>query len=199
MNSSPPTLRDQQKLLTRSVIVRKAFELFGRLGFDAVSVEAICEAARISRATFFNYFPQKELLLREIASTRAEKLQTILARFGEGGEQPTFDAIVGLILELCEENARLVGRSRGLVLEVGFRYVAQGPMMEIRDRAIVSLVAAIERIPRRSTASARLVAETLFAIYMATMLEWLIRNTEPASWLLDNMRARLELALHGLA
>lgn len=198
MNANP-TLRQKQKLLTRTEIIRKAFELFARVGYDAVPVEAICEAVGISRATFFNYFPQKDLLLREIASTRAEKLQSILARFGEGGEQPSFPAIVALILELCEENARLVGHSRRLVLEVGFRYVAQGPMMEIRESALISLVAAIERIPKRQPADARLVGETLFSIYMATMLEWLIRDTEPAAWLLQNMRARLELALGGIA
>jgi len=44
-----------------------------------------------------------------------------------------------------------------------------------------------------------LAAETLFAIYMATMLECLIREDEPGSWLLTNMSARLKLGLEGMA
>jgi hypothetical protein len=34
---------------------------------------------------------------------------------------------------------------------------------------------------------------------MATTLEWLIREEEPGSWLLTNMRARLKLGLEGMA
>ena len=33
---------------------------------------------------------------------------------------------------------------------------------------------------------------------MATTLEWLIREDEPGSWLLNNMRARLKLGLEGI-
>jgi hypothetical protein len=70
--------------------------------------------------------------------------------------------------------------------------------MANREKALTLLTDTIERIPGRK-ADARLIAETLFAIYMATMLEWLIREELSADWLLDNMRARLQLALGGMA
>jgi hypothetical protein len=72
-------------------------------------------------------------------------------------------------------------------------------MMAARQEAIGILTAAIKRIPRRKAVDPRLAAETLFAIYMATTLEWLIREEEPGSWLLTNMRARLKLGLEGMA
>src|ERR1700730_7001479 len=75
MGSSLPSLRQKLKQQTRTEIVRRAVELFARHGYDRVPVEMICEAVGIARATFFNYFPQKDLILREIARTRVEKLK----------------------------------------------------------------------------------------------------------------------------
>jgi AcrR family transcriptional regulator len=198
MGSSPSSLREKQKLQTRTEIVRRAFELFARHGYDRVPVEMICEAVGIARATFFNYFPKKDLILREIARTRVEKLKGIVARFASAGHEPTFDDIVGLFLEIAEENARMTARSRRLVLEIAFQQIAREPISAIRAEAIATLRSAVERIQPRGKAPAQLMAETLFAVYMATMLEWLIRESEPASWLTDNLRARLELAVKGM-
>jgi AcrR family transcriptional regulator len=159
----------------------------------------ICDAVGISRATFFNYFPQKELILREIASSRVEKQKAIITRFGEGGKKLTFDDVVALFLEVTGENTRIAGRSRRLLLSLWFQQVTNGPMMADRQEAINILSGAIKRIPRRKAATPQLIAETLFAIYTATTFEWLIREDEPGSWLLNNMRARLKLGLEGMA
>jgi AcrR family transcriptional regulator len=199
MNSRRPSLREKQKQQTRTEIVHAAFELFGRHGYEDVPMEAISEAVGISRATLFNYFPQKELILREIASSRVEKLKAIVTRFSENGKKATFNDIVALFVEIAEENARITGRSRRLFLNLLFQQAAHGSMMASRQEALDVLSGAIARIPRRRAADPQLVAETMFAIYMATMLEWFIREEEPSSWLLDNMRARLKLALEGIA
>jgi AcrR family transcriptional regulator len=199
MSSRRPSLREKQKQQTRTEIVHAAFELFGRHGYEDVPMETISEAVGISRATLFNYFPQKELILREIASSRVEKLKAIVTRFSENGKKATFNDIVALFVEIAEENARITGRSRRLFLNLLFQQVAHGSMMASRQEALDVLSGAIARIPRRRAADPQLVAETMFAIYMATMLEWFIREEEPSSWLLDNMRARLKLALEGIA
>jgi AcrR family transcriptional regulator len=110
-------VRERQKQQLRAEIVRAAFDLFGKHGFDRTSVEAICAETGISRATFFNYFPQKELILREIASARVAKLKTILDRFASGELVPTLGHIVNLFLDLSRENARVGGNSKRLLLE----------------------------------------------------------------------------------
>jgi AcrR family transcriptional regulator len=199
MARSTLSLREKQKHHTRTEIVRIAFELFATHGYEGVSVEMICDAVGISRATFFNYFPQKELILREIASSRVERLKAIITRFGEDGTKLTFDDVVALFLEITRENTRIAGHSRRLLLSLWFQQVTNGPMMAARQEAIKILSDAIKRIPRRKAATPQLVAETLFAIYMATTLEWLIREDEPGSWLVNNMRARLKLGMEGMA
>jgi hypothetical protein len=85
------------------------------------------------------------------------------------------------------------------LLSLWFQQVTNGTMMAAREEAIKILSDAIKRIPRRKAATPQLVAETLFAIYMATTLEWLIREDEPGSWLVSNMRARLKLGMEGMA
>jgi AcrR family transcriptional regulator len=199
MARSTPSLREKQKLHTRAEIVRVAFELFATHGYEAVSVEMICDAVGISRATFFNYFPQKELILREIATSRVEKLKAVVTRFGETSKKLTFDDVVALFLEITDENTRIAAKSRRLLLSLWFQQVTNGPMMAARQEAINILSGAIKRIPRRKAVSPQLAAETLFAIYMATTLEWLICEEEPGTWLLTNMRARLKLGLEGIA
>jgi AcrR family transcriptional regulator len=199
VNDSPKSLRGRQKLHTRSEIVRVAFDLFGQIGFEKVSVEAIAAAAGISRATFFNYFPQKELILREIASARMEKLKRNLAAFGTSEAAPTFEKVLEMVLALSEENARISQQSKKLLLETIFRQGSQGLLLAARDQAVQALAEVIGRIPRRFPNESKTVAETLFSVYLGTMLEWLMREDAPQEWLHETMRERLLLLLEGVA
>lgn len=199
MNENPKPLRDRQKQHTRAEIVRVAFDLFGQSGYEKVSVEAIAAAVGISRATFFNYFPQKELILRELASARMEKLKRNLAGFGAAEGAPTFEKILEMILALAVENARISQQSKKLLLETLFRQASQGLLLEAREQAIEALAEVIRRIPSRVPNDARTVAETLFSVYLGSMLEWLMRENVPQEWLQETMRKRLLLLVEGVA
>jgi AcrR family transcriptional regulator len=56
-------LRERKKVETRETILREAFRLFRERGYTATTVDQIVEAAEVSRATFFRYFPTKEDLV----------------------------------------------------------------------------------------------------------------------------------------
>jgi AcrR family transcriptional regulator len=192
------SLRQKRKIETRAEIVRVAFDLFGKLGYENVPVESIAEAAGISRATFFNYFPQKDLILREVASARMERLKRSLAAFTAAHDRPTMSKIVEIVLVITEENARISRHSKKLLLEVVMRYAAQGPLQAARAQAVEAITEVVARIPRRKQ-PAREVAETLFAVYIGTMLEWLMSERAPQNWLKDTMQTRLQLLLEGVA
>jgi TetR/AcrR family fatty acid metabolism transcriptional regulator len=55
-------------------ILEAALDLFGRKGFEATTVSAICEAAGVSEATLYEYFESKEQVLFSIVEfyTRRE-------------------------------------------------------------------------------------------------------------------------------
>lgn len=64
-------LREQKRLATKRRIEDAATRLVDESSFDEVTIEQICEAAGISRRTFFNYFSAKE---GAVIGTKSEKL-----------------------------------------------------------------------------------------------------------------------------
>jgi AcrR family transcriptional regulator len=66
--------RERRKLEMRVRIVEAAQSLFGSQGFQETRVADICERADIAQKTFFNHFPTKLDLLREIAHAGIENL-----------------------------------------------------------------------------------------------------------------------------
>jgi len=68
------TRRDRRKLERRARILEAAGELFAEQGFGGTRVVDICERADIAQKTFFNHFPTKLDMLREIASAGVEQL-----------------------------------------------------------------------------------------------------------------------------
>ena len=198
MNAGAISLRARQRQQTRSEIVRVAFDLFGKHGFEKVSVEMIAAAAGISRATFFNYFPQKELILREVASARAEKLKSILAGLESAGHTPSAEAILQLVLKLSQENARITQHSKKVMLEALFHQVSHRTLIAARDEAVKAVEQFLAAIPGMNKSKAKALADTLLSIYIATMLEWLMRDTVPRKWLVETMRERLQVVLEGV-
>lgn len=75
----PLSRRERKKARTRRAIFRAAMALFGEHGFEAVTVDRICEAADVAKGTFFLHFPTKSALLvefgREVATGLAERLR----------------------------------------------------------------------------------------------------------------------------
>src|SRR5688572_10370578 len=67
MTSPAPlaTRRARKKERTRQEIFSAAMELFRTRGYEAVTIEAICAAADVARATFFLHFPSKASLFLE--------------------------------------------------------------------------------------------------------------------------------------
>jgi AcrR family transcriptional regulator len=66
--------RERRKLALRARILETAGGLFADHGFHETRVAEICDRADIAQKTFFNHFPTKLHLLREIASCGIQQL-----------------------------------------------------------------------------------------------------------------------------
>ncbi len=71
---APLSRRERRKIEMRARILETARELFSEQGFQETRVADVCERADIAQKTFFNHFPTKLDLLREIAHTGLEQL-----------------------------------------------------------------------------------------------------------------------------
>jgi AcrR family transcriptional regulator len=191
------TLRERQRHTTKSEIVRIAFELFAKRGYDDITVEMIAESAGISRATFFNYFSKKDLILHELAAARAERIGQMFSAHRNQTQAFTREDLMRMILEVCRENARFSFKSKKLLLDVISHQLSRGLLLTAREQALAVLTEALTSFIRE-TSSARLVAETLFCVFLGTMLEWLMRQDVPERWLVETMQARVQFLLEAV-
>ena len=72
--SSDLSRRERRKLEVRTRIFEAAAELFAERGYGVTKVSEVCERADVAHKTFFNHFPSKQHLLRELASHSLDKL-----------------------------------------------------------------------------------------------------------------------------
>lgn len=74
------SLREQTRVVVRSLLAQTALELFAAQGFDNTTIDEVAAAAGVSRRTLFNYFRNKEDLA---LSGLSEQGELIAARFAE--------------------------------------------------------------------------------------------------------------------
>jgi AcrR family transcriptional regulator len=177
--------------------VRIAFELFANRGYDSVSVEMIATAVGISRATFFNYFPKKDLILHELAAARVELISQMIAAHRKRTGTFTREDLMRMISEICSENAHFSFKVKKLLLDAISHQLSNGLFLTAREQALGVLTEAIASFIRDKT-SAHLMAETLSCIFLGTMLDWLMREDVPEEWLVETMQTRVRFLMEAV-
>src|SRR5262249_31099731 len=71
-------LRAEKKTKLRGRILDNAIQLFKERGFDEVTIDDIIGQLEISQATFFNYFPSKDAILRQAAEDTVGRYREML-------------------------------------------------------------------------------------------------------------------------
>lgn len=131
MDFSPLTLRERNRLQTNRTIMTAAFELFAEQGFDATTVEQICDRAQVSRATFFNYFGQKEGLLAAFGRARIARIQAWFEMREKSPEPIRRGELIAVFEEYAAENARVGPTMRAVVGPILSRVAADETMARV--------------------------------------------------------------------
>jgi AcrR family transcriptional regulator len=96
----PQGLRERKRHETSERIMEKGLKLFVKNGYEATTLDAIAEAAGISRRTFFYYFKSKEdILLAARDSGFREALRP--AMLDEDPDQAPIDAVQKCLIKLA--------------------------------------------------------------------------------------------------
>lgn len=139
MTTVPDTTRttSTRRMRTRTLLMDAASELFARQGVAATTVEMILLAARVSRATFYQHFKDKqELVAALMADTwrHADELYESFAALPDA----SLESIRGWLLSVQRAWRRHYGETEMLLREVPSALVADsGPHME---RFVAALV-----------------------------------------------------------
>jgi AcrR family transcriptional regulator len=94
-------VRARKRRETRNRIAKAGLELFLAHGYEATTLEAIAEAAGISRRTFFYYFRSKEDILPAWQSGLADAMHA--AVLAQSAEQSPLDAVRKALVGLTEQ------------------------------------------------------------------------------------------------
>lgn len=96
-------LRERKKQQMRRRLYETALDLFRQRGFEKARVIDVVEAAEVSEATFYNYFPTKDAVLHAAAAEVRELYREVLSALVARREEPA--------LERVRELVRLIGEA----------------------------------------------------------------------------------------
>lgn len=130
---------------SRERLLAKALEMIGQGGLAALSMDALADAAGVSRATVYRLFSGKAALFREVVKTYApfERLAQLIEQVGDQPPEEVMPQIAHTILEYFGTRAGLL---HALAFEV---HTQQADIEEARafvlERGIGSLLGYLQR------------------------------------------------------
>jgi AcrR family transcriptional regulator len=158
-------LRERKKQRTRETIVAVALELFAERGYQHTTVAEIAEAAEVSKATVFAYFPSKEeIVFADTAPLRAELFHELEHRTANLSAQETLRRFVAEYL-LAPDDRELL-RERLIAEDEHLRAHYRARLAEVED-AIAAAIAVDLGEPRDSLRPRLAAAAVLAALAVA--------------------------------
>jgi AcrR family transcriptional regulator len=136
---------------SRDRLLAKALEMIGAQGLAALSMDALADAAGVSRATVYRVFPGKAVLFREVVKTFApfERVALLVEQYIDRPPEEVMPLVAQVFIEVL---ASRPGLFQTLAFEVNSR---QGETEEatrfVLGRGIGSLLDYLDRQVQRGT------------------------------------------------
>lgn len=142
-NEPPKSRRERRREEIHDRLLDAAVTLFERKGFEATTVNEICDRADLAQKTFFNHFPTKQRVIREIAERFLDQMSELVeeARLQPGS---TSDRLTHLFDRAGEEAMRAGPRHKELLSEVSRVAMADGSAPETKRQLHTSLHTLLE-------------------------------------------------------
>lgn len=171
--------REANKIRCREQILKAARRLFKEKGYDNTMIEDIADKANVSKATLYNYFPNKESLLVGTMDDQIEATRRYINNSGMNNSQTDINKASGygkikLALEfLVLDSRQFIDVSRRIMfLNACEASPMYGKVNEIKDMfRTLTDEAKKEGIFREDIHSIEIV-ELLMSIYLNSQFQW---------------------------
>lgn len=175
MSRRPETHYERRRRAVHERILAAAIDRFETQGIDGTKVDDICALAGVAQKTFFNHFPTKQAVIREVA---AVFLQDAIAAIDDARETPgpTRDRIARFFTRIAIEAKASPPVRRMLIIEV-IRLLhgdpSQPQLRELLQHAFAALLRDGVKAGDVTTAHpVSVLAEVVGGSFYALMLNW---------------------------
>lgn len=190
--------RERRKQQTRERIVTAASASFAEHGFDGTTFDHIAERADVARATVFNYFSDKQELLRAYLRQRGERLRALLE--DEAAKEQDSAARLARLLDTLaafnQDNEREWRAVLGAWRLMRDPYGEGAPTAEVFGEVIAAGQAAGEFATEIDPRAAALF---LFDAYIGVITRWFATEAAARFDLRAALQQALAVVLHGIA
>ncbi len=189
--------RERKKQEHRRRILEAALRLFETQGVEATTIDAIAEAADVSRGTLFNYFPTKESLLNAIA---AEELHDLQRRGIGANEASAIARIYALMRALLTDSLAFLHVTRYILLDAMLHPTqASSPSVHL-DALLKPLVQQAQAQGEiRADLDPAAVTGALVGIYLGTFFRLISADTIVDQAVITAVEATIRLLFEGIA
>jgi len=176
---APEGLRERKKRERRQRILRAARDLFAARGYERTTVEDIAEAAYVSKATFFNHFATKSILLVEFAEEVEDRFRRLIDNELHR-DCSTQERLVGFFSVSAHLITQTGEFTRTLLLEASSGFGRPGERMSKILRALEMLLReGVAQGDVRTDYSLELIVQMVAGAYNQVLLSWLVDSQYP--------------------
>lgn len=127
----------QRRAASEHLFLAAAQDLFGEVGYDAVSMDAVCARAGLSKGNMYHYFPTKDALFERVVEAVAEHVVGRVVSAVDGGAEPSVALKAGIraYLRACQDPS-----IRQVLLVDGPRVLGRSRWRDLDHRYFLSLV-----------------------------------------------------------
>lgn len=191
--------RERKKEETKERILQASFELFRKHGFEATTVEGICERADVAKGTFFNYFPRKEAVFSYLSESWVAEAEEQVSHMLHQGT-PTWEQVCDAFIAFAGFYEQDRDLAKHMALEWSrCMYDPDDTISRRWEELGVHVVRQLQSCGqlRRDLDPVR-AHRILSDIYHDTIVMWL-STPQPPFPLREEIRRRLTLVVDGLA
>ena len=189
------SLRVRNRILRREAIYQSALELFRKRGFDGASMQEIADQAGVSRATVFNYYPNKEQILVDYHREMTTAVLGAKSPNSPGTNGP--QAILNLMRRFADWTEADAAMGRVFIPRMFTSVVLLG--QDARDEADLAdwITVAVERGKAegefRPQLEVAVFVPLLIGALSSTVLDWVLSDSSQSLW--PQLKPRIDFLL----